>query len=196
MSGTSPQSPKERADNFYLLIGHCIANWAQADEQLFYICRECIGPYEQSAIIYYRTPGMDIRLNLVDELVKSVLPKRKRKSGGHDHPLVKQWNDIVAGIKNLLSVRRRIAHQPVQTTANLLLLFANPSAFNENAFRISPSDHEKLREKESDVSPIVIDDLREHLLAVDEFTQRLRGFREKLIAQTSASPAQDSPPAL
>jgi hypothetical protein len=56
-------------DEFHRVMGSCIAAWAQVDDQLFRIFRSCIGPYDQSAVIYYRTPGLDVRLALVDEIV-------------------------------------------------------------------------------------------------------------------------------
>jgi hypothetical protein len=62
------------------------------DDELFRIFRDCVGPYEQSAIIYYRTPTLNARLGLTEEIVQSVLPKRPKKSGGHYHPSVKAWN--------------------------------------------------------------------------------------------------------
>ena len=59
---------------FYTVVGRCIAEWGNVEDWLFKLCRECLGPYEQSAIVYYRTPGVDVRLKLVDELVRSILP--------------------------------------------------------------------------------------------------------------------------
>jgi hypothetical protein len=50
------------ASAFFEALGRCIAEWAFVDEQLFLIFRDCIGLHEQSAIIYYRTPGLDLRL--------------------------------------------------------------------------------------------------------------------------------------
>jgi len=37
-------------------------------------------PYDQCAIIYYHNPGLDVRLGLTDEIVRSVLPKRERSN--------------------------------------------------------------------------------------------------------------------
>jgi hypothetical protein len=68
---------------------------------------------EKTAIVYYRTPSLSARLELLDELVRATLPRKLRKSGGHDLPIVKSWKDIYGEAKNLLGTRRRIAHHPV-----------------------------------------------------------------------------------
>ena len=106
-------TPQKAADDFHMMIGYCIAEWAKVDDELFRIFRDGVGPYEQSAIIYYRTPTLNARLGLTDEIVQSVLPKRPKKSGGHYHPSVKAWKVAIEGFCNLLAIRRRIAHQPI-----------------------------------------------------------------------------------
>src|SRR5580704_18065915 len=105
MPDEPPKSGQELGDEFHAMVGYCIAEWASVDDELFQIFRHCVGPIEQSAIIYYRTPGLKPRLDLTEELVKSVLPKRTKKSGGHD--------PAVADFEKLLGTRRRIAHQPI-----------------------------------------------------------------------------------
>jgi hypothetical protein len=196
MANGVPQSYKERADRFYLLIGHCIVQWANVDRVLFDLLCQCIGPYEQAAIVYYRTPGLDVRLGLVDELVRSLLPKRERKSGGHDEPIVKLWKSTVANIKNqLLPVRRRIAHHPVESAVlqNWLLFLTRPDEFDETFFRIQASIHERMREKEANVTPLMIRDLEKHIMAVGDAAQSLHLFREKLVAHISESREPESP---
>ena len=93
-------TPRKAADDFHMMIGYCVAEWAKVDDELFRIFRDCVGPYEQSAIIYYRTPTLNARLGLTDEIVQSVLPKRKKKSGGHYHPSVKAWKVAIEGFCN------------------------------------------------------------------------------------------------
>jgi hypothetical protein len=66
-------------------IGDCIAEWAGIDDELFRIFQHCTGAKEQqAAIIYYRTPGLNVRLGLVDEIVRSVSPKLSQ--GGRTIP--------------------------------------------------------------------------------------------------------------
>jgi len=94
------------------MIGHCIAEWASVDDELFNIFQNCVGPRDQSAIIYFRIPSLSTRFDLTDEIVRSVLPRptRPRKSGGHDHPSVKAWDAAKNGYQPLLGIRSRIAH--------------------------------------------------------------------------------------
>src|SRR5580704_14046716 len=109
-----PKGWQELGEEFYMMMGQCIAAWAEVDDELFRIFRDCVGPYEQSAIIYYRTPGLDIRFGLTDEIVRSVLPKKPRRSGSHHHPNVKVWRAAQGDYQDLLAVRRRIAHHPIR----------------------------------------------------------------------------------
>jgi hypothetical protein len=94
---TEPPNPPTKlgqtpGDEFLLMVGSCITEWANVENVLFNICWRSIGcAVERAAIIYYRSPSIDTRLNLTDELVRSVLPKPQRRSGGHPHADAKLW---------------------------------------------------------------------------------------------------------
>lgn len=193
--GQLARAPKERQDEFYLLIGYCIAGWAHVDEALFQVFAQCVSPYEQAAIIYYRTPGLDVRLKLTDELVRSLLPKRERKSGGHDHEYVKSWKEIFDTIDKLLGTRRLIAHQRVEMKQieNMLLLFVRPDLFGDDLYRIYANPHERIRAKESDATPLMLSDLKNHIRDINDAGEVLKIFREKLIAHMLTSRGQDLP---
>jgi hypothetical protein len=91
---------QELGNEFLLTIGNCITEWAAIEEQLFEICLMCLAcPRDRAAIVYYRTPSIDARLHLADELVKAALPKRVRKDGGHDRPDVDHWRTIYEDFK-------------------------------------------------------------------------------------------------
>jgi len=195
MADENPQTLHQRSDQFYMLIGHCIAGRAHVDEALFQIFAVCVRPYEQAAIVYYRTPGLDLRLKLVDELVRSVLPRRTRKSGGHDHPCVKSWVRTFGMIDPLFTTRRRIAHHRVEMKQihNMLAMFIRPDLLGDDLFRISPSPHERVRAREADATPLMLDDLKKHIMDINKAAEAVRGFRETLIAHVSESREQDSP---
>jgi hypothetical protein len=173
-------------DEFHLYVGYCIAAWARVDDALFEICRGCLGPTEQSAIIYYRTPGLDLRFKLTDELVLSILPRRQRKSGGHDHPDVKAWPRAIARHEDLLAIRRRIAYYPVANQAQPAVPVVYGSfAYGETpygaldlepSFQIYASHHERMRQREADQKPLKKSSLREHVADVWELMGRLRHF--------------------
>jgi hypothetical protein len=61
MADDHPKTWQKNRDEFHMVMGYCIAAWAQVDDQLFRIFRDCVGPYDQSAVIYYRTPGLHLR---------------------------------------------------------------------------------------------------------------------------------------
>jgi hypothetical protein len=101
-------------NEFYTMVGRCIKAWANVEDGVFKLCAFALqAPAKQVAIVYFRTPTLDARLELTSELMLSVLPQRARQSGGHDHSDVKRWNTLVADIKNLLPTRNMLAHAPV-----------------------------------------------------------------------------------
>ncbi len=193
MSDGQSKSWQQLGDEFYLMMGQCIASWAQVDDALFRIFQACVGPPEQCAIIYYRQPGLDIRFGLTEEIVVSVLPKRERQSGGHDHPDVATWKDIVRTGKKLLETRRRIAHYPVM----LHMVHIEPSRVGEPPpawFEIYVNQHERMRGRQSDIKPIHINDLSVHLLLTMELQGRFNRFFFEILANyVEASPLQTSP---
>jgi hypothetical protein len=161
-------------------LGYCIAEWANLEEQLFLICRDCLGSYEQAAIVYYRQPGIDVRIQMVDELVRSILPRKQ--SGEHDHEDVKIWHQLFKGIKKLLSVRRRIAHQPVRTSQNALaiLVMGTAQKFVVGNPAVSMSRHEEKRGRGLEDKPILLADLKTHLAEVKIVTAALSNFLDIL----------------
>jgi hypothetical protein len=199
------QSMDTLGDEFHVMVGFCITEWARVDDKIFSVFRHCVGPIKQCAIIYYRVPGLDARVGLTGEIVGSVLPKPARKSGGHLHPLVKEWCAIETEIRELLSVRRRIAHQPVMIQSRIWRSAAlNTFAFNEAAFttpgeieswfEIYTNQHERLRERESDKQSLTVDHLAAHLAAVNGLLPRMHKFIDKLAAMLAeALPTPDSP---
>ena len=107
MKGLGKPSTNEDKNNFHMWLGYCIAGWSNVEDSLFQTCWRCLNcEAELASIVYFRNPGLDIRLNLTDELIRAVLPRREQKDGGHDHPSVKQWTEIRNDLKSMLSTRR------------------------------------------------------------------------------------------
>jgi len=194
MTPTPPVSPREAGREFFEMLGRCISAWATVDDELFRIFRDCLGPYEQSAIIFYRLPGLDVRLGLTDEIAKSVLPEKMPPSGGQDHPSVVRWNALRKEFTDLLTVRRRLAHQPVVTQREQWFGFAEALlnsaplggvGFGGGAFysgqpltslAVQVSDHERLRKNSASLAALKIEDLRSHLSAVRSLANDLNTF--------------------
>lgn len=178
MPSDPPMSPHEE---FLMWIGTCITAWAKVEEFLFEICdRSLATSRERAAIVYFRTPTLDARISLVNELVLTVLPKRERKSGGHDHPHVETWNDLRLDMIALLKIRNRIAHHPVQAHEVNILTSANildtPDLLATTWLEIYASDGERLRGRSEDASPLTVQDLIRHGRSVFEIRQRLHKF--------------------
>lgn len=103
----------EREREFYRHIGIAITEWAFLEDELFHICASILkAAQHHTAIIYYRTPTLDGRLSLVDELASTVFPNPERNSGGHPHEAAKLWKEIAKSIRDGLAIRRQLAHSP------------------------------------------------------------------------------------
>jgi hypothetical protein len=175
MISDPPKEWQALGDEFHMHVGYCIAAWAQVDDELFRIFRNCLGPYEQSAIIYYRCPGLDVRLGITEELVQSVLPEPERKSGGHDPPELKAWKQAVGDFRQLLAARRRIAHHPIAIRYQPFMAgISRAGEAPPSWFEIYVSQHEQLRT--GDLPALKIEDLRKHQIAVIRLRDRLHRF--------------------
>jgi len=186
-------------DAFHAQIGYCIAQWARVDDELFRIFRECLSaPLEQSAIVYYRLPGIDIRLNATDEMVLSRLPRPERASGGHQHPSVKEWKAIKNSVQDQLGTRRRIAHHPVNANGKFMQIGLSTDAIAMISwFEIAAGQNEQLRTKSTNDDALDIDDLKDHWRAVNDLCTRLVSFffdhvQERTLSQLPPSPQLNS----
>jgi hypothetical protein len=119
MAKASTTGGNKTRDEFHMMIGYCIAEWAGIDDELFRIFQHCTGAKEQqTAIVYYRAPGLNVRLGLVNEIVRSVLPQTH--PAGKDHPKLARWKAINMDCEDLFATRRRIAHRPVRAQETLV----------------------------------------------------------------------------
>jgi hypothetical protein len=180
------------SNEFYALLGRCISGWSYVDQALFNIMQSCLAPhYEQSAIIYFRTPGLEIRLNLTDELVRSLLPGREKKPGEHDPPSVKEWSAICKSIKALLPERRQLAHHsvnldygPMQTSSMFGEAFAmfipgDGGAQPEGTFKILPTMGEMARIRNTAPPPLTEKEVKNHLQGLAQLTGRMSLFQSE-----------------
>jgi hypothetical protein len=171
----TPPTPEKGAEQDFLMwVGYCITTWAEVEEALFGVCWKCLqSPKEVAAIVYFRTPSLDARVSLADELVKYTLPKRERKSGGHDHPSLKLWKQIERKFRDLLPTRNRIAHHPI-TRAEVL---AGPDMLSGWHWHyIYASEAEILRDKAEPLTPLTIADLSAHHWDTLSLRSELEGF--------------------
>ncbi len=167
-------------DEFFKWVGICITEWARVEDQLYLICHKCLRTsHDITSIVYYRVSQLDGRLALVDELVNARLPKRKRKSGGHDHPDLKQWVSVRNEIKGLLHTRRRIAHQPIRSKIDL-------ETSEGSWIHIEPSFAEFLRgQNEDHLNPLEQTDLEQHVIALQDVVNQLARFYQHTLPKHS-----------
>ncbi len=172
-------------NEFYRWIGHCITAWADLEDRLFEILWRVLScPQVRAAIVYYKTPSLEARLTLTDELVRSTLPKTK--SGDQPHADLKAWNSIRVDIGNELSVRRRIAHQPVRT-GKVTIPISDKEGFPSDLlefsyYEIYVSENEALRGKPADPDTLTIHEIMNHEETVKSLAARLRAFNIDVLA--------------
>src|SRR5262245_45705800 len=169
-------------DEFYREMGYCVGAWAAVDEALFGIFQRCVGPWHQCAIIYYRTPGLDVRHNLVDEIVRFILPKPE--GNAHPHDDVRAWAAATKGLKDLLGTRRRIVHQQVGVT-----FYADNEAERPNynpVMEVFASHIERLRGKDDGGRGIDMNGLMKHQMDVQQLFERLTAFRHDVLEKYAA----------
>jgi hypothetical protein len=207
MSEPTEKTLQQIADEFLLMLGNCITQWASVEEELFEICLACLGCARgRAAIVYYKTPSIDARLNLVDELVATVLPRRQHRSGGHDHADLKIWKVIQKEFRSLLQTRNRLAHHPVGprtlsrggfgASAATALGIPAPELSTSTWFEVYISQNERLRERSAELPPLRIDDLWDHLVSTNKVSGSLHRFRYEILLKHVGPSAQPDPPSL
>jgi hypothetical protein len=153
----------------------------------------------QAAIVYYRTPTLDARIQLTDELIRTVLPERHEQQGGHDHEDVQTWNRVRKEIADILPIRNRLAHRPVsnRTVFHGVLPGATPldpeavisgvgavaDLFRFSWFESYVSEAEKLRGRHEDIQPLTTPDLSTHRVDVARAITLLEMFRKHVLSK-------------
>ena len=182
------------ANEFFTWLGKCITAWAQVEDHLFEICLHSLGATKpRVAIVYYRTPTLDARLKLTDELVRTVLPARDPPDGGHDHPDTKKWSQLRRQIAELLPVRNRMAHHPVtyKDLGRMQVLGIAGFVSGEGValpviaswYESDVSEAEKLRGKHEDIKPLTAPDLSRHRVSVESIIKQLDLFRARVLSK-------------
>ncbi len=156
-------------------MGYCIAEWSNVEEELFRICWQCLGSgVRQAAVVYYKTPSLEARLLLVDELIESLFPPRR--SGAHHPPAYKKWTEIRSELETLKPIRNRLAHHPV-TPWDLEVVADDMEPINLAWHEIQTGYWERLRPKTKPYEPITVEDLIAHRPAVQSLAVKLLNFR-------------------
>jgi hypothetical protein len=173
----------EQQKEFFWLLGIAMTVWAQLDEQLFRTCAQILKAAEHhAAIVYYRTPTLDARLTLVDELVQTIFPGRK--AGAHPHPSEKVWAAIGKEIRDELPIRNRLAHSPAASHGGRFVPpEGGPPEFRSwFASYVSPTEKLRGRDKRGP-EYLKRQDVRAHIGRIAELTKRLRNIRQHELSE-------------
>lgn len=132
--------------------------------------------------MFFRTPTFATRLQLTDELLRAVLPKRAKKDGGHDHPAVKEWSGIHARIDDLLATRNALAHQPRTSYANIVVQLSQDNqppklhVTEPGTSAIMTSQKQSLRSSRPKVNLVLARELPGHHAAAEDIVRKVREF--------------------
>ncbi len=180
---------KDAADQFHMMMGYCIAEWARVEDNLFAICHAALScPKQQAAVVYYRTPQLDARFSLVDELVRLVLPKHI--SGQPMHDDLKHWDAILKKFRTLTPMRNKVAHHPV-APRSASEFYSDVSYIDvppECWFEIYEGANEQLRGRSNTPIALKLKDLQEHSVKVSEASTSLYKFFHRRLATHLAKP--------
>lgn len=169
------KSMNELGAEFYTLMGNAISNWARVEAYLFKICRAALGATSQrTAIVYGRTPTIESRRLLVDDLLATRFPVR-RQNGGSEHPDSREWKSISMSMQGLLPVRNQIAHRPMEPHLDWTESADGGVGKADLWFEITTSEHERERYGGPKGS-LNVADLQKHILEVWSLKERLADF--------------------
>jgi hypothetical protein len=184
-----PWTIGEQAEEFFSQIGIAITQWSEIDVLLFHVCRKIVGcDGRHAAIIYYRISTLDMRLQLAEEFVRSVIPGRK--SGDHPTPFEKNWISIAKSIRDGLPIRNQLAHCPAtpqterpspgKTVADLDYWWASYVSGAENLRGRPRAPNKDLK----------VSDIKKHVTSVKDIYLKLRSF----VSFLPEPPESHSPP--
>jgi hypothetical protein len=185
-----PKTLQDLAADFLYMVGYCIAEWASVEDELFDICWRCLGcTKERAAIVYFKTPTIESRRALADELVKSVLPKKVPASGGHDHQGVIDWDKTNKRLGKLLVVRNRIAHHPVAPRQEFFTagISCAGDALWQSWFELYIGENERTRGRSADIKPLKLEDLQDHVAGVHTIRGDIHFFHQEVLAKHLAT---------
>jgi hypothetical protein len=189
--------PDKEHDEFYSWLGRCISRWAYTEDILFGLCQiALISPVELVAVVYYRTPTVDARTKLVEELVSATLPKPAKKSGGHKHDLAKRLEVALKTIRDLLETRNALAHHKVRQQVWVMAKgeVGKPMATEVvRTINVGPSENEMARGRKI-AHAISLRDLKAHYPKIEDARQALLEFQAAWLEWRQQERLRQAPP--
>jgi hypothetical protein len=170
-----PSPSKEDEGRFYNALGRAITDWAHVEAELYAMVASLIGcERERASIIFYRTPTIDSRLQLADDLMQTLFPRTT--SGGKDHPGLRIWKDLKKAIKDELPTRNQLAHQPATPFIDIYESEDESKVELRASIASYISPAEKLRKQNLSSPILTAAAIEDHIKKVSALVQRLRVF--------------------
>ena len=175
-------SGADKGTVFMALLGTCITEWAWIEEQVYEICQLILGTEpEHTSILFYRTPTLESRIALADELMGTIFPKPE--SGEHSDPDAAVWRKLLLDIRAEMPVRNQLAHSPA--TAGVYGTMDEKTGVITKVVTVAmhsvPHPHETWRPKTKNKAALHEPDLQKHLEAVRSLHERLKTFGRELL---------------
>lgn len=180
---TSDSTPdKETA--FYSWVGLYITRWAFIEETLFLICSTVLGTDPaRTAVVFYRTPTLSSRIELISELMTVRFPPPERANGGHRDKRYKAWERLAQKLKALMPMRNSVAHHPViwrggveckiETQADGSQVVRVDASTQTYRYELYKSHTKRLRERDAEEENVTLEDLRLNYQKVDSLYRSL-----------------------
>ena len=178
--------------DFYMYVGFYLTRWAFVEESLFLICSSVLGAdAPRAAVVFFRTPTLSSRIELISELMAVRFPPSVRRNGGHRDKRFKTWERLSIRVKALVPLRNSVAHHPpvfkatgIRTWIETLedgsqAVRVNTDALNQR-FELYKSHHKRLRERDFEEENITVEDLKQGSREVDKVVRALNAYRQTL----------------
>jgi hypothetical protein len=176
MSDSDGATDPER-DAHLLELGRAIAEWANVEEQLYHIVQSVLGcAAQRAAIVFYRTPTLESRIQLADDLLQTVFPQTSDNPGSQPHPGYAVWTQIQKDLRKETPIRNRLAHQPVELRAAVWQHKSGEISIGPLKIVTATSLAEAMKKGIGD-EPLDFEHIKSHIVRVSAFPGRLLQFR-------------------
>ena len=145
-------------------VGLCLTRWGLLDEIVFKIFHEILHTETKlAAIIYYKSPSLDTRLNLCDELVAAAFPYL---AGKPKPQIIRMWNGIREALRKLTPVRNALAHHNVGSMSEIQMVQQEDKIFRAKGsttrMEIRLNQYQRLRDGNNLVKLVKDEELPSH----------------------------------
>jgi hypothetical protein len=155
---------------FLLWIGLCITEWSKVDLQMLRTTCDALGTgSKRTAIVYLRSGMISKRIELVSELVESILMLDEDGSTKTDRPLLLQeWDGIEKELREIIPFRNKLAHWTLSA--------GRRDGQEEFKPCLGAGIPESFREKKYNYVSIFCDDIAAHYARLQAVVDKISSF--------------------